>query len=133
MVVELANQQTAAGALGVDPLFGSAWAAAGIPRRMRSWSLTAINGMAALAIIAAVAYRLARAHAPAGLLRDELVLFAAGVVLAAVAVAFRASSSAERPGIQVGLMIASAVLADLVLAVAGRTLGDDLQIGRAHV
>jgi len=93
---------------------------------MRSWSLTAINGMAALAIIAAVAYRLAQAHAPASVLRDELALIAAGVVLAALAIAFRASSTASRMPVQLGLMIASAVLADLVLGVAGRSLGEDL-------
>ncbi|HSP08812.1 MAG TPA: PAS domain S-box protein [Candidatus Dormibacteraeota bacterium] len=122
----MATQQRASGALGVDPLFGSAWAAAGIPRRMRSWSLTAINGMAALAIIAAVAYRLAQAHAPASVLRDELALFAAGIVLAALAVAFRGAPSANRFGVQIGLMVASAALADLVLGVAGRSLGEDL-------
>jgi diguanylate cyclase (GGDEF)-like protein/PAS domain S-box-containing protein len=93
---------------------------------MRSWTLTAINGLAALAIIAAVAYRLAQAHAPASVLRDEIVLIAASAVLAAFAVAFRASPYVNRFGAQVGLMIASAVLADLVLGVAGPSLGNDL-------
>ncbi|MGH7765565.1 MAG: sensor domain-containing protein [Candidatus Dormibacteraceae bacterium] len=93
---------------------------------MSSWSLPAINGLAAVAIIAAVAYRLAQAHAPGNVLREEVILIAAGVVLAGVAVALRASAMANRLGVQLGLMIASAALADLVLGVAGRSLGDGL-------
>jgi diguanylate cyclase (GGDEF)-like protein/PAS domain S-box-containing protein len=93
---------------------------------MRSWSLPVVNGLAAAAIIAAVAYRLAQAHAPADVLRDEIGLIAVGLVLAGVAIAVRASRMASHLGAQLGLMVASAVLVDLVLGVAGHSLGDDL-------
>ena len=41
-----------------DPLFGAAWAAAGVPRPTSPWTLPLINAVAVGAVIGAVAYRI---------------------------------------------------------------------------
>ncbi|TMD73367.1 MAG: PAS domain S-box protein, partial [Chloroflexi bacterium] len=78
------------------------------------------------AIIAGVGYRLWAAHLPADVLREEAVLFAAGTLLAGVAVAVRVSKLAPRLAVQLPIMACAAILAVLVLGIAGRWLGDDL-------
>ena len=109
-----------------DPLFGAAWAAAGLPQPSRTWNLPVINALAAGAVIGGVAYRLWEAHLPAGVLREEAVLIALGVVLTGVAVAVRMSRLATSLAGQLPIMAAAATLAVLVLGVAGKWLGDDL-------
>jgi len=109
-----------------DPLFGAAWAAAGLPQPSRRWNLPAINALAAGAVIAGVAYRVWEADLPANVLREEVILIALGVVLAAVAVAVRASRFAPSLAAQLPITAAAATLAILVLGVAGRWLGNDL-------
>ena len=118
--------QDLSGHPSADPLFGAAWAAAGVPRSSRSWNLPLVNGLAVLAIIAGVGYRLWAAHLPADVLREEAVLFAAGTLLAGVAVAVRVSKLAPRLAVQLPIMACAAILAVLVLGIAGRWLGDDL-------
>ncbi len=109
-----------------DPVFGAAWAAAGLPPASRSWNLPLINAIAAAAVIAGVAYRLWEANLPAAVLRQEAVLIALGVVLAAVAVAVRISKLATSLFAQLAIMASAATLAVLVLGVAGKWLGNDL-------
>jgi diguanylate cyclase (GGDEF)-like protein/PAS domain S-box-containing protein len=122
----LAKQLSASPAARVDPLFGAAWAAVGVPRPARPWNLPLVNAIAAGAVIGGVAYRLAGANLPPTVLRLEGVLIAAGVVLAVVAVTVRASRYKTRLAAQLPIMIAAALLADLVLGAAGRWLGNDL-------
>src|SRR5256886_13022357 len=93
----LANQMTASRPVAADPLFGAAWAAAGLPRPSRPWNLPVINALAAGAVIAGVAYRIWEANLPAPVLREEAALIALGVVLTAVAVAGRGSRLATSP------------------------------------
>src|SRR5205823_5986588 len=107
--------QDLSGHPSADPLFGAAWAAAGVPRSSRSWNLPLVNGLAVAAIIAGVGYRLWAAHLPADVLREEAVLFAAGTLLAGVAVAVRVSKLAPRLAVQLPLMACAAILAVLVL------------------
>ena len=109
-----------------DPLFGAAWAAAGLPQASRPWNLPVINAIAAAAVIAGVAYRIWEANLPATVLRQEAVLIALGVVLAAVAVAVRISKLATSLVAQLAIMAGAATLAVLVLGVAGKWLGNDL-------
>jgi diguanylate cyclase (GGDEF)-like protein/PAS domain S-box-containing protein len=85
-----------------------------------------INAVAAGAVIAGLAYRIWEAHLPADQLRQEAVLVALGVVLAGVAVAARVSRFALSPATQLPIMAGAAILAVLVLGVAGRWLGNDL-------
>jgi diguanylate cyclase (GGDEF)-like protein/PAS domain S-box-containing protein len=91
-----------------------------------SWQLPTINGIAAAAIIAAVAFRLWEAHLPPYAAQQELVLIGAGVVFAVIAIGVRATRFATNLTIQLLLMLVSAVLTVLVLGVAGPWLGDDL-------
>ncbi|TMD97082.1 MAG: PAS domain S-box protein [Chloroflexi bacterium] len=109
-----------------DPLFGAAWAAVGLPRPARRWTLPLVNGLAVAAVIGGVTYRLWQAHLPQDILREEALLIGLGVVLGAFAVAARASRYASRLAVQIPIMAAAATLAVLVFAVAGRWLGDDL-------
>jgi diguanylate cyclase (GGDEF)-like protein/PAS domain S-box-containing protein len=99
-------------------------AAAGDP--LRSWRLATVNGIAAAAIIGAVAFRLYEAHIPAYAAQQEFFLIGAGVLFAVIAVAVRASRMATNLLLQLLLMTVSAVLTVLVLGVAGPWLGDDL-------
>src|SRR6266581_6112842 len=109
-----------------DPLFGAAWAAAGAPLSPRPWNLPLLNGLAVGAVIAGVAYRLWEAHLPADVLRQEEVLIGIGVLLGAVAVAARVAKLSNRLAVQLPIMAVAAILAVLVLGIAGRWLGDDL-------
>ncbi len=126
MVVELVNQQRPTGAPAADPLFGAAWADAGAPRLLGSGKLPLINGLAAAAIVTAVAFRIWQAHLPSDALNEELLLIGAGVVFAAIAVAIRASRFATSVRVQLALMAVSSILTVLVFGVAGRWLGNDL-------
>ncbi len=117
---QLAKQLSASPIPAADPLFGAAWAAVGLPRPSRPWNLPVVNGLAVAAIIGGVAYRLWLAHLPDDVLRVEMVLIAAGAVLGAAAVAVRVSRYATRLALQLPIMVAAAVLAVLVLGVAGR-------------
>ncbi|TMC39497.1 MAG: PAS domain S-box protein, partial [Chloroflexi bacterium] len=123
---QLAKQLSASPIPAADPLFGAAWAAVGLPRPSRPWNLPLVNGLAVAAIIGGVAYRLWQAHLPDDVLRMEMILIAAGAFLGAAAVAVRVSRYATRLLFQLPIMVAAAVLAVLVLGVAGRWLGDDL-------
>src|SRR5207249_568574 len=82
------------------------------------WNLPVINAIAAAAVIAGVAYRIWEANLPATVLRQEAVLIALGVVLAAVAVAVRISKLATSLVAQLAIMAGAATLAVLVLGVA---------------
>ena len=93
---------------------------------LRSWRLAVVNGIAAAAIIGAVAFRIWEAHLPSYAVQRELVLIGAGIVFAAIAIAVRVSRLAANVAIQLVLMVVSAVLTVLGLGVAGRWLGDDL-------
>ncbi len=126
MVVELVNQQRPPGTQAADPLVGAAWADLEPPRLPGSGKLPLINGIAAAAIVAAVAFRISQAHLPSDALREEYLLIAAGIVLGAVGVAIRASRFATSVRVQLALMAVSSILAVLVLGVAGRWLGNDL-------
>jgi len=122
----LAKDLTASPATSADPLFGAAWAAVGIARPSRPGTLPLMNGLAVAAIIAGVAYRLWEAHLPADVLRTEAILIGLGVVFGAGAIAIRASRFSRSLAVQIPIMACAAVLADLVLGVAGRQLGDEL-------
>ncbi|TME70900.1 MAG: PAS domain S-box protein, partial [Chloroflexi bacterium] len=111
---------------GADPLFGAAWASAGVPRSSRRWNLPLINGLAVAAIIAGVAFRIYEAHLPPEVLRQEEILIGLGVVFGAIAVGLKASRVGNRLFAQLPVMITAAILADLVLGTAGRWLDDDL-------
>ncbi|HKV87813.1 MAG TPA: PAS domain S-box protein [Candidatus Dormibacteraeota bacterium] len=89
-------------------------------------SLPVINAIAVAAIIAAVGYRLVQANVPSGVLRAELILIGIGVVLAVVGVYVRASRFASSLPIQIAVMVCAALLTDLILGLAGRSLGDIL-------
>ena len=104
-------------------LISGAWPGA---EPLRSWRLAIVNGIAAAAIIAAVAFRIWEAHLPSYAVQRELVLIGVGIGFAAVAVAVRVSRLAANLAIQLLLMVVSAVLTVLVLGVAGPWLGDDL-------
>ncbi len=104
-------------------LISGAWPGA---EPLRSWRLAIVNGIAAAAIILAVAFRLWEAHLPAYAVQQELVLIGAGLVFAVIAIGVRASRLASNLRIQLLMMVVSAVLTVLVLGVAGPWLGDDL-------
>src|SRR5947199_10387845 len=88
---ELAKDLSVSRAPSADPLFGTAWAAVGVPRPARPWSLPVLNGVAAGAVIMGVAYRIWEAHLPSDVLRVEAILIGVGAVLAVAAVAVRSS------------------------------------------
>jgi len=122
----LAKDLTASPPTSADPLFGAAWAAAGIPRPSRPWTLPLVSGLAVAAIIAGIAYRLWEANLPPDVLRKEAILIGLGVVFGAAAITVRVSRFSASLAVQLPIMVCSVVLADLVLGVAGRQLGDDL-------
>ena len=122
----MADDLAASRAAAADPLFGAAWAAFGLPAQPRRWQLPLVNAVAVGAVIAGVAYRIWEAHLPTVELRLEVILIGLGAILAAVAVAVRTSKYAHDLVAQLLIMAAAAVLAVLVLGVAGRWLGDDL-------
>jgi diguanylate cyclase (GGDEF)-like protein/PAS domain S-box-containing protein len=97
-----------------------------MPRQSRGWNLPVLNGIAAGAVIAGIAYRIGEANLPPDVLREEVVLIVVGVVLAVVAVAVRASRYSTRLAAQLPIMACAALLAVLVLGAAGRSLGNDL-------
>jgi len=109
-----------------DPLFGAAWAAIGLPRPTRPWTLPLVNGAAVAAIIGAVAYRIWEARPPAAVLREEAILIGIGVVFAVVAVWAKLSPRGSSLLIQLPVMAIATVLTVLVMGTAGRWLGDDL-------
>ena len=109
-----------------DPLFGAAWASVGLPKPTRRWNLPLVNGLAVSAVIAGVAFRLWVARLPADVAREEELLIGAGLVLAVVAVAIRASRYGDRLTVQLPIVVASTTLVVLVLGDAGRWLGRDL-------
>ena len=122
----MAKQLNASLGPTADPLFGAAWAAAGVARPARRWTLPIVNGIAVAAIIAAVAYRIWEAHPPADVLQQETILIGIGAVFGAVAVAVKTTRFATSLAVQLPIMVSAAILTVLVLGVAGRWLGDDL-------
>ncbi len=109
-----------------DPLFGAAWAAVGLPRSSRPWTLPLVNGVAIAAIIGAVAYRIWEAHPPAYVLRQEATLIGVGVVFAALAIWVKARPMGSSLRVQLPVMATATLLTVLVMGTAGRWLGDDL-------
>jgi diguanylate cyclase (GGDEF)-like protein/PAS domain S-box-containing protein len=124
--IELAKQLSVSPGPSADPLFGAAWAAAGVPRPARRWTLPLVNGIAVAAVIAGVAYRIWQAHLPAHVLQEETILIGIGVVFGAVAVVVKMSRFSASLLVQLPIMVTAAILTVLVLGVAGRWLGDDL-------
>ena len=98
-----------------DPLFGAAWAAIGLARPTRPWTLPVVNGLAVAAIIGAVAYRIWEARPPAEVLREEAILIGIGVVFAAVAVWLKASPRGSSLLLQLPVMATATVLTVLVM------------------
>ena len=74
-----------------DPLFGASWATTTAPWRLASWRLPVVNGLAVLAIIGAIAYRLWEANLPTYVVRTEAAIIGSATVLAVVGVSIRAS------------------------------------------
>jgi len=122
----LAKELSVSTAPAADPLFGAAWAAIGLARPTRPWTLPVVNGVAVAAIIGAVAYRIWEARPPAEVLREEAILIGIGVVFAAVAVWLKASPRGSSLLLQLPVMATATVLTVLVMGTAGRWLGDDL-------
>ncbi len=100
--------------------------AVGVPKPARPWRLPVVNGLAVAAVIGGVAYRLYLARLPADVAREEVVLIGLGVVLAVVAVFVRSSPYATTLRVQLPIVVASTVLAVLVLGSAGPWLNRDL-------
>jgi diguanylate cyclase (GGDEF)-like protein/PAS domain S-box-containing protein len=109
-----------------DPLFGASWATTTAPWRLASWRLPVINGLAVLAIIGAIAYRLWEANLPTNVIRIEAVVIGSATVLALVGVSIRASRLAGNFPIRVSLAVFGLVLATIGLGAAGPWLGNDL-------
>ena len=122
----MAKQLNGAPAAAADPLFGAAWAAVGVPRQARRRTLPLVNGIAAAAIIAAVAYRIWSANPPADVLRQETLLIGIGLVFAVAAIWLKVSRWGSTLAVQLPVTAIAALLTVLVLGVAGRWLGDDL-------
>ena len=108
-----------------DPLFG-AWPGAATARTSRPAGLVLINSLASAAIIAGMAFRLWEAHLPTQVIQQEAVLVLLGGVLAAVAIFVRTTRYATSLAAQLPIMAAAMLLAGLVLALAGKWLGNDL-------
>ena len=85
-----------------------------------------INGVASAAIIAGMVYRLWEAHLPAAVVAQEAVLVGLGAVLALIAIFVRTTRFATSLLAQLPIMTAAMLLAGLVLALAGKWLGNDL-------
>ena len=114
---------------GADSLFGAGpagWADHGKSTVPSSWRLPLITGIAAAAIIGAVAVRLWEANLPRVVLQEEALVLVVGVLYGGVAVLIRASRLATRAPVQLGLMAINALLAVAVLGVAAPWLGNDL-------
>ncbi len=79
-----------------------------------------------VAIVSAVALRLAMAGMPPDVLRAEALVIAAGVVYGAIALWIRSKPLASRTPVQLMLMAANAALAVAALGEAGPWLGNDL-------
>jgi len=94
-------------------------AAAETALHRRSRWVFAVNGIAAVAITAAVAFRLAQAGMPSEVLKEELAVLGVGIAYAAGVVWFRTSPALSRTGVQLLLMAANVLLADIALGVAG--------------
>jgi diguanylate cyclase (GGDEF)-like protein/PAS domain S-box-containing protein len=107
-------------------MFGAAWASVGTPRPSWRWRLPLINGVAVAAIVAGGAYRIYEAHLPSYALRQVAILIPISVALAAAAMVLKSSRLGKKPVTQLPIMVAAAVLTDLVLAISGRWLGNDL-------
>ena len=95
------------------------------PAALRSRWLTAINGIAALAITSAIAFRFAVAGMPASVLQELAALLGVGIVYAAAVVWIRSSAMASRTAVQLMLMVANVALTVVALGVAGPWLGAD--------
>ncbi len=124
MFTPLAKQLNApANSAAADPLFGAALASSSPPT---PWDQPVVTGLAVAAIIAAVAWRIWQANPPASVLSQEAVLIGIGVVFAAASVVVKGSRYSTSLAAQVPIMLIAAALTDLILAGAGRWLGDDL-------
>src|SRR5579864_7387900 len=99
-------------------------AEAALSRRSR-W-VFAVNGTAAVAITAAVAFRLAQAGMPSDVLKEEAAVLGVGIAYAAAVAWFRSSPMLSRTGVQLLLMAANVLLAVIALGVAGPWLMGDL-------
>jgi PAS domain S-box-containing protein len=97
-----------------------------VPRPARRWNLPLVNGLAIAAIIAGVGYRIWESNLPSEVRAEEVILIGIGVVFAGIAVAVKVSRLANNLIVQLPVMITAAVLAVLVLGVAGPWLGNDL-------
>ena len=112
-----------------DPLFSHALGTSAEPTQQpapRSRWLSAVNAVAAGAIVAAVIFRLAQAGMPAQVIQEEAVIAAVGIVYAGIAVWIRSSRLSQQTGVQLLLMGANVALAVVSLGVAGQWLGADL-------
>ena len=107
-------------------MFGAAWAAVGAPGPSGRWNLPLVNGLAVAAIVAGGAYRIYEAQLPPDALRQVEILIPVSVVLAAVGIVVRVSRLANKLLAQIPIMIAAAILTDLILAISGKWLGNDL-------
>ena len=96
--------------------------AAGPLNTRRSRWVFAVNGLAAVAIAAAIAFRLAQAGMPPDVIREEGAVLGVGVIYAGVVIWFRFSPIAYRTGIQILLMAANVLLSVIALGVAGAVL-----------
>jgi diguanylate cyclase (GGDEF)-like protein/PAS domain S-box-containing protein len=85
-----------------------------------------INGLAVAAIVAGGGYRIYEANLPPDALRQVTILIPISVVLAGLAVVVKTSRLGNRASTQLSIMIAAAVLTDLILGIAGKRLGSDL-------
>jgi diguanylate cyclase (GGDEF)-like protein/PAS domain S-box-containing protein len=125
----LASDLNPSDAPGADSLLGleaAGWAEERRPPFLSSWRLAVINAVAAAVIIGGVAVRLWEAHLPGEVLQEEALVIGAGILYGAVAIGIRASRLSEKAPVQLGLMVANAVLAVAVLGVAAPWLGGDL-------
>ncbi|HLZ95139.1 MAG TPA: PAS domain S-box protein [Candidatus Dormibacteraeota bacterium] len=95
------------------------------PAELRSRWLTAVSGIAALAILSAIAYRFALAGMPTAVLQEVAALVGIGIVYSAAVVWIRSSPLANRTAVQLMLMVANVALAVVSLVVAGPWLGAD--------
>jgi diguanylate cyclase (GGDEF)-like protein/PAS domain S-box-containing protein len=95
------------------------------PAELRSRWLTAVSGVAALAILSAIAYRFALAGMPTAVLQEVAALVGIGIVYSAAVVWIRSSPLANRIAVQLMVMVANVALAVVSLVVAGPWLGAD--------
>jgi diguanylate cyclase (GGDEF)-like protein/PAS domain S-box-containing protein len=125
----MAHQSSKPAAPPAEPLFAltaGGWAEPPPEPGSRAWRLPLINGVAAVAVIGAVALRLALANLPPAVLQEEEILIGVGILFGAVAIAIRVSRLGTSIPIQLALMVVSAILTVAVFGVAGPWLGNDL-------